>query len=104
MTWHVGQRVVCVNVTDSFMPENLRGNINGLEKGRVYTIRKIGTENHFGFKLNALWLEEIVRTCPVKGISDMGSHEKRFRPIDESKIDCLREHLTKVPKSVKEDA
>jgi len=95
-------RVVCV---DDSQKEEVIGYERlqpALKKGQVYTVRWQGfhifrndTEilEKFSYRL-----EEVVRQ------SDFPWCAKRFRPIDESKIDCLREHLTKVQKSVKEDA
>jgi len=95
-------RVVCVD-------DSRREEVYGcgqlqpaLEKGRIYTVRWQGISifqdvNHISRGMSYR-LEEVARQ------DDYPWCAKRFRPIDESKIDCLREHLTKVPKSVKEDA
>jgi len=103
MTWYVGQRVVCVKEARNEYRRSAEKEID-VKKGTVYTIRHVRKSVvHEGF---SFLFEEIKN--PIlsyrEGFAEMAFPDFRFRPIDESKIDCLREHLTKVPKSVKEDA
>jgi len=93
MTWKFrnGMRVVCV---DEF-GFSAKGEPTHME---VCTVSNV-------FRVEGLLCLELVE-YPTLETEEFwpGFDAKYFRPIDESKIDCLREHLTKVPKSVKEDA
>lgn len=89
--WKVGDRVVCVDDEphDRYSPWAATGNnLDGLKKGRVYTIRKIGLYSHYNTLL--VWLDEIVR--PKRGpiarqYGEVGFDPRRFRPVQPRKTD-----------------
>ncbi len=85
MTFRVGQRVVCVDAEahGRYTPWAHSGELDGLRRGAIYTIRKIGIYNESPIVL----LEEISR--PTRGgwehYGEIGYHPARFRPIVERK-------------------
>lgn len=75
MTFHVGQKVVCVDDSPNPKTDNLPP---GITRGQVYTIRKIGWHRGvMGFSL--------VEVAPRVGWR--GWLAKRFRPAVERKTD-----------------
>lgn len=104
MTFYVGQKVVCVD--DSVHPEwNVNpdfrycGDLDGLKRGLIYTIRRVGYDKIDGDPV--IWLQEIIRTeWPLAGES--GFHQLRFRPLTETEkqtdISVFREILDRVKK------
>lgn len=89
MTFRVGQKVVCIN--DTPRPKGVvfvcavgllavpTGNMGGLTKGRVYTVKSI----HHHPVTTCLFLCEI----PPRSANDFGFRPDRFRPIVERKTD-----------------
>ncbi len=79
----VGMKVVCVNATPQ--PDNLLYGLDGLTKGKVYTVRAVGLDNGCSDGVLWVWLLEIQR--PI--IADLGDDlwgergylALRFRPI-----------------------
>ncbi len=105
--FHVGQLVVCVDDTSShlvfFDADAPSGKL--LEKGRIYTVRKVDSLKKFRHHTTCkfvsdtpVWLEEVVRTQGEWHDEPFGA--RRFRPVDESKIEIF----TKTLEPVKEDA
>lgn len=76
--FRVGQKVVCVNTAP--IGGNL-GDLHGLTKGVVYTIREVGIDPWWD--IPALWLVEIYR--PVypgyEDTGEVGYDISRFRPL-----------------------
>jgi hypothetical protein len=95
-----GDKVVCVNDTPGkFTYPNPRiewiADLDGLTKGRIYTIRKIGQgADPADFDI-FVWLQEIYR--PSDDFGEPGYHPERFRPVQtkstETGIAILREIL-----------
>lgn len=104
--FHVGAQVVCV---DDVYHTGEAG--DHLERGRVYTIRKIDPAHPFvdtAFRpvtLPGLWLEEARRVCPriiVGDPQDVAWSALRFRPVRKTDISVFTAMLT--PTKVTEDA
>ena len=82
MSFNVGQRVCCVD-------DSLRnygtwfgiGDLTGLKKGQIYTIRMVGIYRGFP----SLWLNEIVRDAFPAEFGEAGYSARRFRPVVERK-------------------
>jgi hypothetical protein len=94
----VGQKCVCID--DKPHPLNWRG-LDGLRKGEVYTIRRIGfdVDGTFG-----IWLSEIIRPhqdgAPEWG--ELPFVATRFRPVKTTSIECFKALLAPVPTKQKE--
>jgi hypothetical protein len=100
MTFRVGQKVVCVDArcTDEytspflvgrFSNAKFIGDMDGLERGVIYTVRAVGSYPTAPGMLS-LWLVEIVR--PVISLDEAPYGEPpfaaaRFRPVVERKTD-----------------
>lgn len=83
MTFRVGQKVVCVDVS-SFLTGKPDKEID-LVKGRVYTVREIGLTSWMDGSSECIRVEEIkVRR---KDGSDTPFFARRFRPVVERKTD-----------------
>ena len=98
MSFHPGQKVVCVDDT----PAITRGiHTAYLEKGKVYTIRRCAdwpfwTCFLFGRpEIPGVWLAEIVRPLDHSGREHPFS-AVRFRPLDEARLDQFRVHLAPI--------
>lgn len=77
MTFHVGQKVVCVD--DTMPPEgNGIGTLNGLKKGSVYTVRRVGVDALY--QAPGVWLEEIIRPDWLH-YGETAYNIIRFRPV-----------------------
>jgi hypothetical protein len=103
--FHIGQKVVCVNVTPSSHP--LAANkCHLLRKGDVYTIRDIDVRFASLHGDITIRLEEIRRPIqqPCK-IPDWepGFASRRFRPVRTTSIDIFTSMLAPTPR-VKEPA
>lgn len=89
MTFHIGQKVVCV---DDVEQRCAKGD-SPVKKGSIYTVR----EYYDFFGLRAIRIEEIMNA------NDRGYHASRFRPIVERKTDIsvfteiLRKATKKIP-------
>ena len=106
MTFHVGQKVVCVNISP-------RPGVRGLHpqhgdevtpwKGHVYTVRAVFDARPHGYDQDALLLEEIVN--PVRRyIAPAGVVEVeqfflvfRFRPVRTTSIEVFTRMLVPTP-------
>jgi hypothetical protein len=90
MTFHVGQKVVCVDDDPrSFLHAGapgvrFSGDLNGLKKGAVYTVRAFGRYPAYPDIL-CVWLEEIIR--PTAFFDEPAYVAARFRPVVERKSD-----------------
>lgn len=94
MSFHVGQKVVCVDVSATLQGRVVRrrdgnlapivGGLDGLRKGAVYTIDAIDPPSYPGAcDENELVLAEINRGhCICRGF-----RASRFRPVHERKTD-----------------
>lgn len=101
MSFHVGQLVVCVDDSPLTAPPPPRPwiqwdrDMDGLLRGRVYTIRDSGIRSVCD--VDGVRLNEIVRRpCPVTG-TDPAYSARRFRPVDDTRIAVFRQALTSVP-------
>lgn len=83
MSFHVGQRVVCVDTSAGRYPCDLPP----LEKGSIYTIRDVTP----CFGELAVQIEERYRR-------DYWFRASRFRPLDERRLDIFRAMLVTPPK------
>jgi hypothetical protein len=108
--FYVGQKVVCVDdeAHKKYVPKGYSasdGDMGGLTKGRVYTIRKTGEFLPGNF---LVWLEEILRpieadtVCLIYG--ECGYDPRRFRPIVERKTDISVFTAMLDPSRIKETA
>jgi hypothetical protein len=82
MAFYVGQKVVCVDDITCWGPPS---EMDGLTKGRVYTIREFArhqTAGEFGVRL-----VEIVRPLRWDDIIEQPFILRRFRPVVERKTD-----------------
>lgn len=86
--FHPGQFVVCVDdapVTTAIM--------DGLRRGHVYTVRWAGTGTDVdGSKFAGIRVEEIVRPSR-DGSDDTPYSQRRFRPLDDDRLDVFRKAL-----------
>jgi len=90
MNFRVGMKVVCVDagVFSSNPWKTCDDDLDGLEEGRVYTIRKI--DLYYGVLV--VWLEEIVRrrrgrTKAGQLAEEAGYRPSRFRPVQHRATD-----------------
>lgn len=96
MSFHIGQKVVCVNAAqrrDSWgkLPESL-------VRGAIYTIRDV-YESHLPPAIGVR-LEEIQGPfCPFWR-EEIGFHAIRFRPVRETNIDVFTKMLEQQPAPV----
>lgn len=99
MSFHVGQFVACVDTGDhpEWIPDgSVIGDLDGLSKGIVYTVREIDVLAWDDTTDNIrLW--EIVRPTKL-GIVDTPYDARRFRPVDETRLAIFRQALIPVPK------
>lgn len=109
MTFRVGQEVVCVNDTlgaFSVPGYSYSGELHGLRKGQIYTIRAIVVDIAPPWPGVGLYLNEIDRgIMPHRGF-EPPYVAARFRPIVKTDISLLEEIARKVTqgKRVKIDA
>lgn len=91
MSFHPGQRVVCVDDIG-------QKPICTVVKGRVYTVAEyFVTDWRFDRPdMPAIRLEEFV--YPVSPLGSAAHSATRFRPLDESRLDVFRAHLVTPPK------
>lgn len=82
--WHIGQRVVCVD------DKGVQPIVKPLIKGRIYTIREITNYSTGGFRLHEIHNEPCSTT---HGFLEVSYKARRFRPIDEKRIDIFRAML-----------
>lgn len=79
----IGARVICINVDIGLIhhlyPEvkSWEGTLNGLTKGKIYTIRNVYTGKKEELLIN---LYEIIRPVEKEGI-ETGFYIHRFRPL-----------------------
>lgn len=88
MSFHVGQLVVCVDDAP-LNPLRISAREDGLRRGAVYTVRDTLT-----FRGEAcVRLAEIVR--PIRSDDDFETPmlARRFRPVDEKRIEVFRKAL-----------
>lgn len=75
------------------------GDMHGLRRGEVYTIRAIGVSHFNGEPV--VFLEEIVRPLQPNGVEAAFAID-RFRPLDDSKLSIFREMLAPSPDVIAE--
>jgi hypothetical protein len=85
MTFHVGQKVVCVDDSWEHVPGESDG-LDGLKKGSIYTVRKAGLTGWDG-RGPCLCIVEIVRRHISPKCDDAPYWERRFRPLVERETD-----------------
>lgn len=87
MAWRVGMKCVCVedrpNSVLGIPPSpgftGWSGNMHGLTKGKIYTVRALGTDEFTGNPV--LLLVEIVRPMNRFATREQGFRTDRFRPL-----------------------
>ena len=93
--FRVGQKVVCVDDRDTpaysstAIYRNFIGGMNGLQEGRVYTVRALG-EWPAAPGTTGVWLVEIIRPITSHAAEEFGEPPyaaARFRPAIERKTD-----------------
>ena len=93
MAFRIGQKVVCI---DDAIPDGgtvyskrlrctfrLLGDLDGLKRGAIYTVR--GIDRDWADELPVLFLEEIVRPPFHSERAETGFDQRRFRPLAERK-------------------
>lgn len=99
--FHIGQHVVCVNDEERafVIPgHSYIGDLNGLKRGNVYTIRGIApAPRHYAGCVLMVSLEEIHRGSMAGG-GEAGFALERFRPLDEAKLAIFRALLVTPPR------
>lgn len=93
MAFYVGQKVVCVDgvahhkyITGLY--PKVRGDLDGLTEGSVYTVRAVGRWHPKGGP--SVWLQEITRpikTSAAMSFGEPGYAVQRFRAVVERKTD-----------------
>lgn len=84
--WKVGDRIVCVNVTHDTSPTKIIrvvGGLDGLKKGRVYTIRDFVPCMYRSDV--CVRLDEIVRCAKGSDVYEPGFLVSRFRRVEPRK-------------------
>jgi hypothetical protein len=89
MAFRIGQKVVCI---DDAIPQGgtvyskrlrcsfrLLGDLSGLKRGAIYTVRGIDVD--WADELPVLFLEEIVRPPFHSEQAETGFDQRRFRPL-----------------------
>lgn len=95
MTFHVGQKVVCVNddlhafVRNGFKYNNIP---SGMKVGQVYTVRGIvdGQRLHPAWQKDGVYLVEIVRSRFDADPCEPPFAAARFRPVQDQGMSILR--------------
>ena len=106
--FHVGQKVVCIDdlERDEMIPGvSFIGDLDGLRKGSVYTIRSVFFSPVFGEPL--VRLNEIQRLplCRIGGFKFEGGYDpSRFRPVAERRTDISIFRAMLEPKKARADA
>jgi hypothetical protein len=91
-----GAKVVCVDDGPGRRPCLFPGLLDGLTKGRVYTVRRVAPDWYYGHPV--IFLVEFVR--PIDGEpSETGYDIRRFRPLVSTKTEAedlakFSHHLT----------
>jgi len=86
MNFYVGQKVVCINNDHNAYHSLGNPEMDGLQKGAIYTVRWNGTTHHPSFgTYQGVLLNEIIRGyCPyINGETPYSAG--RFRPVVEHK-------------------
>lgn len=91
MAFRIGQKVVCI---DDSIPQGgtvysprlrcsfrLLGDMDGLTRGSIYTVRGIDVD--WADELPVLFLEEIIRPTLGTEQQETGFDQRRFRPLQE---------------------
>jgi hypothetical protein len=104
MTFHVGQKVVCVNASFRNGPWD-KGRVNLPVLNSIYTVRDVGTEWWAdGAVDEALWLAEIANPVARWSIGpsprELGFWAQRFVPVRETDISIFTAMLNKQPERV----
>ena len=101
MSFHVGQHVVCIWDAWGRSHPKLAGVVWPV-KGQVYTVREIRLIESREVTGLALWFMEIsnpvVKFKNVAEPMEVGFAARRFRPLNESRLDIFRAHLAPSPK------
>lgn len=100
---YVGQRVVCIDASPSD-PTYTIDDLDGLTVGIVYTVRRIGIDEYWGSL--CFWLNEIDRGVEpeFERFGETGYSVRRFKPVDESRLDIFREMLNDCENLERQDA
>lgn len=99
MSFHVGQKVVCIN--DRGIENDLFE--RGPTKGEVYTIRNIRTDKrgNVGFRLVEIVNQPNPRREPDEtGDREAGFYARRFRPVKTTSIEIFKAMLVNPPREV----
>lgn len=98
--FHVGMKVVCVDAEGhgKYVPPGYvgSGHMDGLERGKTYTVREVLGEFH-GFQGCCIFLEEITR--PSCGVfqEEPPYCAARFRPVVKTDISIFQAMLVPSP-------
>lgn len=105
--WKIGDKVVFLGKGGFVNSLGLHGEFMLIDNfpitDQIYTIRDIGCRGDIVF----IKLVEIINPVLLMDTGDIGETSwdaRDFRRLREISIECFRKHLTKVHKSVKEDA
>lgn len=98
--FHIGQLVVCVDDRENAYRKfkcTYQGNLDGLAKDAIYTIRGFYNGDNPVWNKGDLYLEEIVR--PLEGGREEAPyHYARFRPVVTTDISIFEAMLVPTPK------
>jgi hypothetical protein len=94
-----GMKVVCVNDTPQTTSSR---SLDGLRKGEVYTIRRVGPDLDIG--IVCVWLGEITRRGSSHWIDELGFCPSRFRRVKTTSIECFKALLAPANKKQRERA
>lgn len=94
-----GQLVECINDRLLSKPiQNVTLVLNGLTRGRIYTVRWSGSYTHEGKTYKAIRLQEIFRgRDSYSGVDDLPYDARRFRPVLPDRLAAFRAMLERLP-------
>lgn len=105
MSWDFkpGMRVVCIDdqFDDFTITVALKYGVTLAKKGVVYTLRAVFIDDHYCAPANLRILLEEIRNPDlpfIDGDAEADFPAKRFRPLDESRLDVFRNLLVGLPK------
>ena len=93
MTFHVGQKVVCIDDTGWVNPGNEEGRKYGPHKGEIYTVS--------GFFHDLLTLVECDK---FESVLPLAYRPSRFRPVEYKAMEIFRRIAANPNIEIKEDA
>lgn len=105
-TLRPGQLVECINDTPHGPLAPDEYTMDGLARGRIYTVRWVGMhQSDLHGRYRGLRLEEIFRKPEVPECEvDLPYRTSRFRPVESTRLNVFRAMLDQTPQKVREDA